>query len=499
MDFARLSRIITAGFVIGVIPVLGLSLYWQITTPAEGDSGFLNYFAWLIVNHHYVPYRDLFDTSFPMALLFHIGATWIGSASETAFQLSNIALLLIVLWLGYRIVAQISQQAAIIAMTCFGIFYQWQDIALARDFQCLLWLLCAINILLTTRWSLERRVILASCFFALAVATKPHFIIGVLPLMWFVWQREALKLRDSLRLTGISMVSGIITASLPFIWLWSTGGWQAFIDITTGYLPLYMELSGNIHVVTAAERMTHLLTGWFNLCKYIVPLMALSLFVFFRQSRDRLATQLVILLTAEALIYTLYITAAGKFWLYQQTPFIFFAFTIIALAFDWPKNSRAGAAAGFLVMMVIAISSFSMIRDMIKKREKHYASENIVNYLAGQQTDLSTTAQLWQYNTDGARGLWLSGVQPATPHVTHEAFYHHVSDAYTRRLRREILVQLRNSEPDFIIREKYLFIPAGEDSTNRFEAFDQLIADEYQLDKEDDYYRFYRRKIPSGK
>lgn len=494
MDTLRIQKILTTGFIAVFGSILLMALYWQISTPAEGDSGFLNYFAWLITQHEYTPYRDLFDTSFPMALLFHMAATWMGNATETGFQLTNISVLLIVSGLGYRILSRIDRQAAWITIIIFGLFYEWQDIALARDFQCLLWVLCSMNILITTSWKIEKRVIIGSVFFSLAVATKPHSIFSVFPLIWYVWQQESPGMPAALRLITLSITTGIVTACLPFLWLWYSGGWPAFVDIFTGYLPLYMELSGNIHVVTSDERALHLLTGWFDLIKYILPLMAVSLFLFFRSNPDIHAKRVAIMLAAEAIAFSLYVVIAGKFWLYQQTPYLFFAISVITIAFAFPLRTISGVSVTLITASMIVYGCFSMTQFIFEKQNKPHSSKQIYDYLSGKQADSSTVVQLWQYNTDGARGLWLAGVKPATAHITYEAFYHHVSHPYTQRIRSEFVQKLHDTMPDIIIRERYLFIPAGSDSTNQFEAFDQFIAEHYVIDKQTDYYTFYLRK-----
>lgn len=47
---------------------LGLSLHWRMVS----DNAFLHYVAYLINEHGFVPYRDIFEVNMPGTYLFHM-------------------------------------------------------------------------------------------------------------------------------------------------------------------------------------------------------------------------------------------------------------------------------------------------------------------------------------------------------------------------------------------------------------------------------------------
>lgn len=473
--------------------IVVMALYIQLQRPAEGDSGFLNYFAWLFREKHFIPYKDAFDTSFPMTLLFHMAVTAIGGYSDAGFQAVNVLMLCILMVLTWGIVARISKQTAIITALTFVIIYSWENVQLGREFQCLFWLVCAIRSVLATSLSLRTRIILASIFLGIAASVKPHFIVTALPLIWYVTQQEKLSFRKTLRLLPVAIITGSIVIAIPFVWLWYKGGLDGFIDIFTGYLPLYLELSGASDVVTTQERLSFMLVEWWHMSRYVIPLAGVGMYIFLNQQHDDDKRRLGIFFLLEAITCNLYIVPAGKFWIFQMMPYFYFSVLVISLGFGSSNRNIISSCLTAGLMIFIAVLNANLGYFIYHKRIALFSDE-VGEYLSSKNITDSERVQIWQYNTDGIRGFLNARVITATPHMTYEPFYHHLSNRYTIRLKQEFMQQLQASNPRWLIRERRLFIPRGDDTNNRFEAFDTYIKDHYTVDKESEYYTFYIRK-----
>jgi hypothetical protein len=96
----------------------------------------------------------------------------------------------------------------------------------------------------------------------LAATIKPHLAIGgPLLLLYYTLcvQRSTTRslLADlfyQVAVAGIALTSAI---ALPLLWLRNEGGLPAFWEMLTSYLPLHVDMTGNIETVTAEAKLQY--------------------------------------------------------------------------------------------------------------------------------------------------------------------------------------------------------------------------------------------------
>lgn len=90
---SRGQRVIVGALLIIFLAELALSLNWRM----EHDTPLLHYVAFLIDQHDFVPYKDVFETSMPGTFLFHLAIGKTLGYGDTAFRVVDIAYLMLLL------------------------------------------------------------------------------------------------------------------------------------------------------------------------------------------------------------------------------------------------------------------------------------------------------------------------------------------------------------------------------------------------------------------
>lgn len=97
----------------------------------------------------------------------------------------------------------------------------------------------------------------------------------------------------------------------------------------------------------------------------------------------------------------------------------------------------------------------------------------------------------------GVYGALLAGARPATRFIYDFHFYHHLSSPYIQALRRELLRDLAQSRPSFIVQTVGdRPVIRGRDTSERFEALDGLIQANYHPATRAPVFIIYERNAP---
>ncbi|MEZ4726562.1 MAG: hypothetical protein R3E79_05455 [Caldilineaceae bacterium] len=98
---------------------LGLSLRWQLV----GDSAFLHYIAYLMNEHNFVPYRDIFEVNMPGTYLFHMAIGKLFGYSDLAFRLVDVAWLTATLTVTWLVMKPFGRIVAAASCLLFALIY----------------------------------------------------------------------------------------------------------------------------------------------------------------------------------------------------------------------------------------------------------------------------------------------------------------------------------------------------------------------------------------
>lgn len=96
-----------------------LSLRMQITA----DGGLLYYATYLINEHDFIPYRDIFEFNMPGTYLFYMSIAQLLGYSNLAYYIANSIWIIIKLIFTWFFMKHISKTAALAACLFFGLIY----------------------------------------------------------------------------------------------------------------------------------------------------------------------------------------------------------------------------------------------------------------------------------------------------------------------------------------------------------------------------------------
>lgn len=488
-----------------------LSLQWHIAH----DTAFLHYIAFLIDSYDYIPYQDIHDTSFPIAFLFHVVIGKAFGYGDLAFRVVDVVYLAALSFVTWRVLRPLGGLVAWAAMLVFGLLYQGAGpmMTLQRDYLALLPLAAAIWVAggRSGRW----HYLAIGGLFGFAVSVKPHFIIGLPPVLLYAlasrgdWRGDW-KHPDWRGLVQASLLSGLglaLVFSLPFLWLWREGGLPAFWEVMTDYLlPLYNELDGNLSTPPPYERWADAFLSFQSLGGGSALLMTAVLGVYFGLGETRLTAsqrRLVALLATMAVLSVVYTMIAGKFWPYHWMPFFYFATCCGALVM-LPLQERAGhhhrqlfALAVFTVGLVLTLRPATVVyRQLTGRPPTTEVDDRAAGMTAFLQRELrpGDTVQPLDGITGGSTiALRRVGARLATPYLNDTQFYHHVSDPTIQGMRQDFMTRLEAAPPRFIITVPSASRPRGP-GTADFLELERFVAERYHVALDGGDYFIYERK-----
>lgn len=485
-----------------------LSFEWRMVQ----DSPLLHYVAFLISEHNYVPYRDVFETSMPGTFLYHLALVQNLGYSDIAFRLADIGLLFIALALVRGIMRQIDPLAAWASVVTIGLIYLGlgPSSSLQRDFVGFVAVLSAIWIARRPQTSWWRGAFSVGALFGFAATVKPHLAIGAPAVLVFYvneWRWENLDdsmtwVKRAIRVFAISGVAFLLVIGLVLAWLWSKGALAAFWEMVTRYLPLHVDMTGAIATVTPAEKAEYVARKLSRDLRLWLPPALLGLFVaYFVAAVSRRQRRLVILLAALLVSYAIYPVLAAQFWIYHWLPFRIIAVMCASLLLLQLKYFRGGTAlqygfggcflvcalvwSGFMTLQPLQLSKPWGFRAQLSGLPAPAPKKGRVDEIAVflQIADLKPGDRVQPLDwTEGAvHAMLIAGAQPATPYIYDYHFYHYVSDPYIQEIRRRYISRLQAKPPRFMIDVDDQLKPTGIDTTDTFPELDRFVVENYDV------------------
>lgn len=499
---------------------LVLSLGW----PLEYDTSFMHYVGYLINEHGFVPYRDIFEVNMPGTYLFHMAIGKMFGYSDFAFRMVDFAWLTATFTVTWFVMRPFGRITALASCLLFGLIYlnAGHIMSLQRDVIAILPVATAL--LLTTRHSPWRSVnltyFLLGALFALAALIKPHMAIGLPAMVVYKsiddthGSRTAKTFIKTCTIGSIFALLGLLsTLAIPFIWLWRIGAISSFWDIFSSFTPLYSQVSGKVEVMETISRFKYDLRSYLKFGGFGV-LCVSSMFGVYHvcmQDSPRAIKKLALLLFSLTILYSIYVAIGGKFWPYHWMPYRYFACLCAALILFSPpsfKNLRSPKIFFTLFIFVLFTIhtakpldvSFKKILKgppfLYQSRRAVKQADEIAPYL-NENLSPDDKVQPLDWGGGSLYGMLMSKAVLATPYITDFQFYHHVSTPYIQQLRKDFIEKLEQDIPEFIIDVHDKNRVSGIDTDDSFPALERFIKQHYSKDYIGDGFDILRRRDKS--
>jgi len=494
---------------------LGLSFMWQI----QIDGSTLHYIAYLITEHGFVPYRDIFDPNMPGTYLFHMAIGKVVGYSDLAFRLVDVAWLTATLIVTWLIMKPVGRTVALASCLLFGLIYLGAGpyMSLQRDFIAILPMATAL--LIATRChpnqAVHRIHFLCGVLFALAALIKPHTVIG-LPVVILYSSIDDITDTNSIKaiikpclIGGIFAAIGFLaTAVIPFFWLWRIGALESFLEIVSSYVPLYAQMSRDLEFREFFPRVLNMLYWYIRLGGFGILLTAsiFSVHLIVTKPASAATKKLAIFLLSLAVLYSLYVAIGGRFLDYHWMPFVYFASLGTALIlFSTPTREHRSnilPAFGFIVTVIVVtlLPAYGAAQQLLYGEVPvpfHDAQvKEIATYL-DEHLSPTDTVQPLDWNGGALHAMRISRAVIATPYIFDFQFYYHLSTPYIQGLRTHFLSELEHARPTVII-DVYKAgdgIPeiSGVDTTDEFFELGDFIEQHYRKDYAGNGFDIFRR------
>lgn len=493
---------------------LFLSLEWRL----GHDTAHLHYIAWLIDTRGAAPYRDVFETSMPLAMLFHLAIGKTLGYGDLAFRLVDIGWFLLLSLATVRLLAPFGRKVGAAAPVVFGLVYLSYGpiMSLQRDYLAILPVVAALLASRTVQRPWLRGLVIG-LLFGLAASWKPQFIIGLPVVLLYslgatpaasgaaVGECRTRLFAQWVGHAAVALLGVLLAVSLPALWVWSRGGWADWQTMLSGYLPLYVQMNGAHKVLIGADRLLYLHQSLQELggrATLLIPAVLGVYLAVFESRLSRPAIRLTGALAALALLYGLYPALSGQFWSYHWMPFIYFGVVCASLVLVRPVGERARerrlfalGVFGLFVLLVVrpAPDFFRQLGGELPRSPKDGRVDEMAAFLRHELRAGDTVQALDWVDGGTGQAMLLAQAPSATRFLYVAQFYHHVSTATVQGLRQEFLDELRAAPPRFIIDVTMRPRPSGFGTVEDFPELDNFVRRDYVAAFQGDGYVIYER------
>lgn len=487
--------------------LMSASLHWHYVR----DTPLLNYAGFLIWEHGFAPYRDVFETSMPGTLVFHSLVAGLGLSDSLGFMVLAHVIILGFALCGALLVLPLGRPGALLAFPLIVVAMLLLGPAwiLKIDMVALLpisaALCCAI-----WRWPgpVWLRQAMIGLLFGIAATLKPHLVIGapVAVLAAYVIEDgsgrlRSLSLAPLLRQTASALAGAAVPLGLVWIWLVSVGAQHDFLFVLTDYLPLHLEKTDWQVFLPPGEKRQIVLAstirfgGHFHLAPMVLLTAGMTL-AFLRLLSVRQGTVLVVLCLLTVL-YGLSPAAGGQFYIYYYIPYFFFGLLTLAASAGLVLHLPARQAVKML--WVAGLGVFLLLFG-----NRFYHDGLLRANSLDQVVRMEQALRTWLPEGGRVQPIdWTSGVihamlrqkvLPATPYLYDYHFHHHVGSDINIRLRARFMVALRAASPELMMKARDFPRVSGLNTSVRFAQRDAFLAQHYRLVEEDPDFRVYLRR-----
>ncbi len=488
------------------------------------DQGFMTYVAYLINEHGFAPYRDIFEFNMPVSYLFHMVLGKLLGYGDTAFRVAHVVVLSGLLWIMWLIQKPQGRTYAVLSCAIFGIFYMGRGGALLLQRDALGILPLALAVLINIRVRAENRVlllqILTGFLFAIAALIKPHLVIGLPFVFIYQFDKYHSHLRPGKLMYWQVIKSGLVTVLgflfpvlLAVIWLRSTGGLPAFLELFSSFVPVYGRISGGLSYLEDGGRLEYLIRHilFYMELRYGIMFIFAFLGVFlyrFKEEKDDERKSIFLLLSL-VLSYVGYVILGGKFWDYHWLPFQYFACICLAYCFSPLESSVKDyrkIIQVFLLLFFVGVFSIKPAYKSVTQFGDHpiplegtkvesdayyNCVEEVKTYLL-ENLGKGDVVQPLDWIVGGVvHGMLLAEAVPATRHITDYEFYYDSSNPYIQHLRMDFMHQLGEKKPRYLIKSYACELILEPYRHDRFYELDEFVKQDYAVVYRNEYFEIY--------
>jgi len=489
------------------------SLGWQL----QHDSAFLSYVAYLINEHGFVLYRDIFEPNMPgIYLLYMAIGKMFGYQSDFAFRMVDVAWLTAILTVTWFIMKPVGKVVAFASCLLFGIVYLEAGPIINFQRDVIAILPVAIALLLATRRRHNQSAnfihFLLGVFFAFAALLKPHMAIGLPAMILYICLRgtkESKSVKTFIKsciIGGLFALVGFLSILiLPFLWLWQIGALESFWTIFSSYLPLYVQISGDLQVRETFHHIQFILKSYINFggFDFLFITSLFGVYVILTNTMSAMLKKQAILLFSLIILYSLSAALSGKLWTYHWMPYIYFASLCTAMLLFSPPAFKNVYHPLIIPLFIFIVVMMTTVRSPQIVVQQLFSDQQPAPLMGGRVDEiamylnehLSPTdkVQPLDWITGAAYGMLISKAVPATPYLIDFPFYHHVSNDYIKHLRRDFIEKLKQAMPTFMIEVHAKHRMSGLNVTYEFPELREFIKQHYKKDYTGNGFDIFRR------
>lgn len=490
------------------------SVHWGLVL----DSPIITYIGYLIHDHHYVPYRDIFDVNLPGIYAFSIALGKFLGYGDSAFRwvdISSVILLGVMTWFVMR---QFGNRIALLSAVLFSVVYlrYGPTMSLQRDYLALIFIVAGfVTVRLSEQYSRTFCAFGLGICFGIVTLIKPQLVVGWPVLLFGIINLQA-------RHIFATLLGFLLPITTAVYWLWSQDALGAWWDIARHYWPLYSHITGFPieHEFVGKTQLHQVLTGMDQLIYKIISYgrfggdsywVIVSLFGYYlalnHATLSESAHRYAVLCLKLAVIYSLSPLLGTQFLNYHWLPFKYFlvlgcAFIFLPVADTqrWLSIYRGIAIMALAWLIATHLAPYhvwSSVKNQLQqgeqlKKHERYIDE-ISQYLI-QHTKPFDTVQPLDWTQGAVHAMLLARVPIATPFIYEISFYHDVSHPYIQGLRRQFIRALHQAKPRYLLRmpSSTLWV-SGTDTSRDFPALTRFIQQYYYPAKITSDYIIYER------
>ena len=467
--------------------------YLMLQWPMMREAHFLHYIAYLINEHNFAPYRDVLETSWFGTFLFHMAIGKIFGYTSIAFRTGDIFFLATLLFVTWKILRRLDIWLAWVGTLSFGLTYLHYGPAntLQRDYVLLLPIATALLIALQTTWRSELRALIIGICFGAATSIKPHAIIG-LPVILFFLHSQSNTERSVLHSLLYCGFGGFATLGLGLLWLWHTNGLDAFIDMTLHYLPLYQDLNGAHEMQTTSERLHNMLRWWkYFLWDWPYAILIGLLYSWFNTEKKSQQRSLIFTLAALTACYNIYPLVSGKFWDYHWIPYSYFAvLSTCALLLPARNKTWRGNLLSLclIVFFLRTLGAQYLPWPGLQEQINHYPDiaidqtfEKEVSRFIKQHLKPAEKIQIVEQGGPSTLYLLQADAELATPYLGSFMFLHHINKPYVQNAQQDFLQRLQEKPPTLFLVMTDFTRPSGINTISEIPGLQDFLHSHYKV------------------
>lgn len=475
------------------------SLRWEYAH----DTPMLQYGGLLISKFGLVPYRDFLDNNMPGAYAFHALIVGLFGTGNLAFALVNLGFLALLLVAAWYFVASIDRVAATGFVAWYALTYMatGPTVIMQRDFLTELPIATAMALIANGRPTAALlRAALCGLLFGMAATIKPQLALGAPLVVIADILLTGRRGRAAVASIAASLAGFVVPLTACAVWLIASGAWPWFLELVTGYLPLYLQQNGDHVFLPPAEHRRYLienglLFGWYwRLLIVALFSTAIALGLNRQDGRRRVLIGLAALMM---ILYGLVPIMGGQFWNYHYLPFAFFLFMVLCFLL---LPLRKLVEARWLSLVAAVLLVWSLHNNLTYQNALQWGpNEAAGGRIARIDKALSSIMKPGEsvQPIDGTEGVIHAmlrlQIPPATPFLVDWIFYHDVDAPAVQRLRQRFIEALETRRPTYLVeatqRPKY----TGERTAPDFPAYDRLVVEHYEVAHEEPDFRILKR------